>query len=82
MFVTSVCNKLVMRSRFSELDYEAVNAVYENEKQKLTEALLKGASWEDVQEQRRLVTALASERHKKWKLMNPAEKQVRRDPRS
>ena len=71
-----------MRSRFRELDFEAVNAMYENEKQKLTEALLNGASWEEVQYQRRLVTTLAIERHKKWKLINPAENELRKDPRS
>jgi hypothetical protein len=69
-----------MRSRFREVDFEALNAMYENEKQKLTDALLSGASWEEVQDQRRLVTTLAIERHKKWKLMNPAENEVRRDP--
>ena len=69
-----------MRSRFRELDFEAVNALYEGEKQRLTEALLNGASWEEVQEQRRLVTLLAIERHKKWKLINPAENEMRKDP--
>ena len=69
-----------MRNRYSELDFEALNAMYENEKQKLTEALLKGYSWEDVQDQRRLVTTLAIERHKKWKQINPAENELRRDP--
>ena len=69
-----------MRSRFREVDFEALNAMYENEKQKLTDTLLGGASWEEVQDQRRLVTTLAIERHKKWKLMNPAENEVRRDP--
>ena len=69
-----------MRSRFRELDFEAVNALYESEKHKLTEALLNGASWEEVQDQRRLVTSLAIERHKKWKLTNPAENELRKDP--
>jgi hypothetical protein len=69
-----------MRSRLSEFDFEALNALYENEKQKLTEALLNGSSWEEVQDQRRLVTTLAIERHKKWKLLNPAENEIRRDP--
>ena len=69
-----------MRSRFREIDYEALNAMYENEKQKLTEALLKGSSWEEVQDQRRLVTTLAIERHKKWKQINPAENELRRNP--
>ena len=69
-----------MRSRFREVDFEALNAMYENEKQKLTDALLGGASWEEVQDQRRLVTTLAIERHKKWKLMNPAENEVRKEP--
>jgi hypothetical protein len=69
-----------MRSRFRELDFEAVNALYESEKYKLTEALLNGASWEEVQDQRRLVTSLAIERHKKWKLTNPAENEMRKDP--
>ena len=74
------CNNGEMRNRYSEVNFEAINAMYEREKQRLTEALLGGASWEEVQDQRRLVTTLAIERHKKWKLLNPAENEVRRDP--
>jgi hypothetical protein len=40
---------------------------------------LNGASWEEVQEQRRLVTLLAIERHRKMPPANPAEQQVRND---
>jgi hypothetical protein len=69
-----------MRSRLSELGFEVLNAMYEKEKQRLTDALLNGSSWEEVQDQRRLVTTLAIERHKKWKLVNPAENEIRRDP--
>jgi hypothetical protein len=69
-----------MRSRLSELGFEALNAMYEKEKQQLTDALLNGSSWEEVQDQRRLVTTLAIERHKKWKLLHPAENEIRRDP--
>ena len=69
-----------MKSRFSEFDFEALNIMYEKEKQRLTDALLNGSSWEEVQDQRRLVTTLAIERHKKWKLINPAENEIRRDP--
>ena len=53
------------RSGFSELDFNTLNVMYEREKQQLTAALLNGASWEEVQDQRRLVTSLAIERHKK-----------------
>ena len=69
-----------MRKRFSELDFEDLNVLYENEKQKLTQALLNGESWEEVQDQRRLVTVLAIERHRKWTMIHPAENEIRKSP--
>jgi hypothetical protein len=68
-----------MRNRLGGLDFDTLSMLYEKERQHLTNALLNGASWEEVQEQRRLVTLLAIERHRKMPPANPAEQQVRND---
>ena len=45
--------------KWEDLDAEALKARYEDEQQQLTNALLRGAAWEEVKEKRDAVTELS-----------------------
>ena len=61
-------------------ELEALKQLYEAEAEKLTLSLLNGASWEEVKDQRKLVTDLAIAIHKmKHANSNPAETSLRKD---
>ena len=61
-------------------ELEALKKLYEAEAEKLTVSLLKGATWEEVKDQRKLVTDLAIAVHKKkHSNSNPAETSMRKD---
>ena len=54
-----------MQKNLKNLDVKSLKEIYSRESQLLKEALLKGASWEDVKEIRRKVTELSILIHKK-----------------
>ena len=61
-------------------ELEALKKLYEAEAEKLTVSLLNGATWEEVKDQRKLVTDLAIAVHKKkHSNSNPAETSMRKD---
>ena len=61
-------------------ELEALKKLYEAEAEKLTVSLLNGATWEEVKDQRKLVTDLAIAVHKKkHSSSNPAETSMRKD---
>ena len=61
-------------------ELEALKQLYEAEAEKLTLSLLNGATWEEVKDQRKLVTDLAIAVHKmKHASSNPAEISLRKD---
>ena len=58
-------NRPIMKASWSELEVEALRALFEKESMHLKTALLSGASWEEVQDQRKKVTELSIALHKK-----------------
>ncbi len=66
-----------MVKRWEELDVDALRACYELEQQQLANALLKGATWEEVSETRRNVTELSILLYRRYS-GNPAEYQSNR----
>ena len=69
-----------MGRNLSEYDLAALRSLYEEEKARLTEALLSGAPWDTLREQRYRVTELSIAVHRKATLENnPAENNTRRD---
>ncbi len=60
------------------LDLETLKVLHEREASKLRAALINGASWEDLQEQRHLVTEISIVIHqKRMSSSNPAESSTR-----
>ena len=49
-----------METDYTDYDLGSLKALYENEARKLRNKLLSGQSWEDVQEERRCMTNIAS----------------------
>lgn len=71
-----------MEPNWSELNVDALEVLYENEASALRTALLNGASWEDVKDQRKKVTELSIALHKKIHASaNPAESTDRSEKR-
>ena len=63
------------------LDLNILKTMYEKEATVLKNALLNGASWEEVKDQRRKVTELAIAMHKlRYRTGNPAESSSRHTP--
>ena len=82
----SLCGKLneqkvVMDKNLSSLDLNTLKGMYEKESGELKAALLRGAGWDDLREQRHRVTDLAIAIHKKRMMPgnNPAEASTRSD---
>jgi len=63
------------------LNLDDLNTMYEREEASLNTALLNGALWEEVRDQRKNVTELAIAIHKKTQIINsnPAESVYRKD---
>lgn len=71
-----------MELNWSEMDVDALRLAYEEEASKLKAALLNGASWEEMKDQRKAVTELAIALHKKINTSgNPAESADRSEKR-
>jgi hypothetical protein len=70
-----------MNRNLSSLDLLTLKAMYEAEAEKLSSALLNGATWEETREQRKEVTELSIALHKMRfpQPQNPAEGFTRRD---
>ena len=69
-----------MERNLCSFELEALKKLYETEAEKLTVSLLNGATWEEVKDQRKLVTDLAIAVHKKkHSNSNPAETSMRKD---
>lgn len=69
-----------MERNLCSFELEALKKLYEAEAEKLTVSLLNGATWEEVKDQRKLVTDLAIAVHKKkHSNSNPAETSMRKD---
>ena len=69
-----------MTSNVWEHELDMLRERYEKERSALTAALLNGVSWESLKDQRRIVTELAIELHKKMTAYgNPAETQTRKN---
>lgn len=67
---------------WGEMDVDALRHAYELEASKLKTALLNGASWEEMKDQRKTVTELAIALHKKINTSdNPAESADRSEKR-
>lgn len=67
-----------MKASANDLELEDLRMLFEKESSNLKTALLNGSSWEDVQDQRKKVTALSIALHKKMQASlivsdNPAE---------
>ena len=73
-----------MEKTLCSLDLNILKEMYERESSKLKEALLHGADWEAVRDQRHTVTELAIAIHQKRfpQNNNPAENDVRPSRRS
>lgn len=72
---------LLMDKNLCGLDVNLVKTIYEKEAITLKNALLNGASWEEVKDQRRKVTELAIALHKlRHSSGNPAESSSRLAP--
>jgi hypothetical protein len=71
-----------MESNWNELDADNLKALYEKESLGLRTALLNGATWEEVKDQRQRVTELSIALHKKINTSgNPAESTDRSEKR-
>jgi hypothetical protein len=63
-----------MEMEWNEFDVDSLKAMYDQEAAALKSALLKGTSWNDLKEQRQIVTELSIALHKKiHSSSNPAE---------
>ena len=70
-----------MDRSLSGIDVDTLRALYESESARLRKALLEGASWDDLRDQRKNVTELAAALHKnRMEKDNPAESARRKDP--
>jgi hypothetical protein len=71
-----------MERNLCSFDLSALKELYNKEAEILQVALLDGASWEDMKDQRLIVTELAIALHKKIQgsTGNPAENSLRGDP--
>jgi hypothetical protein len=70
-----------MEQTLWSLDLDTLKLLYDKEAAALRTALINGASWEDVKEQRKIVTDLAITLHKKrMGFPNPAESKIRDTP--
>jgi hypothetical protein len=69
----------VMERNLCSLDLNTLKVLYDKEAAALSDALLNGASWNEVREQRKNVTELAIEIHKRRYIssQNPAEQSIR-----
>ena len=70
----------MMESKPGQTDFAALKSSYEREAAALRTALINGASWDEVKEQRVRVTQLAIEVHRKLHggtVANPAERSIR-----
>ncbi|HEU4473114.1 MAG TPA: hypothetical protein VFR58_18610 [Flavisolibacter sp.] len=72
-----------MDSNLCRLDLDTLKTMYEQEASVLKTALLSGASWEELHEQRQMVTELAIALHQKKQSVgaHPAETRSRSDSR-
>ena len=70
-----------MESNLEHVDLTTLKTTYEREAAALSTALINGASWDDVKEQRIRVTHLAIEVHRKLHASspNPAERSIRNE---
>jgi hypothetical protein len=66
-----------MEKEWRSLDAEALRSLYQQKQQEFTVALLNGADWKEVQEQRKLVTELSIALYKRVNEQNPAENNTR-----
>jgi hypothetical protein len=66
-----------MEQEWRSLDAEALRSLYQQKQQEFTTALLNGADWKEVQEQRKLVTELSIALYKRVNEQNPAENNTR-----
>lgn len=81
VFVTQPLNHLGMNRSLWEFDADVLRAMYESESVKLRDALLDGASWDELRDQRKTVTELAAALHQhRGAQENPAESATRKDP--
>jgi len=62
-----------MEIEWENMDRTALQALYEQQFQQLSSALLDGAKWEDVKQQRLLLTELSIFLDKRGGTANPAE---------
>lgn len=71
-----------MERNLCSFDLSSLKELYNKEAEILQVALLDGASWEDMKDQRLMVTELAIALHKKIHETtgNPAENSLRSDP--
>lgn len=73
---------MVMESNWNELDLDSLKLMHEKESSNLRTALLNGATWEEVKDQRKRVTELSIALHKKINASgNPAESTDRSEKR-
>lgn len=69
-----------MERNLQHINLGTLKTLYNKEVEALHARLLSGASWEDTQEQRRLVTELSIAMHRRTSTIssaNPAESQIR-----
>jgi len=62
-----------MEEHWGAVDLNTLKALYEKEQEKLTAALLSGAEWKEVQDQRKNVTELSILLYRRTQSENPAE---------
>jgi hypothetical protein len=80
VFVTQLCNTVNMNRSLSEIDVDILKAMYETESVRLRQALLEGASWDELMDQRKYVTDLAvAIDNRKHSDANPAESSRRKN---
>lgn len=68
-----------MRVDYRDMDSAALRGLYEQKLQELSKALLEGASWEQVQDQRFLLVELSRQLSKAGAPHTPAEQPARRN---
>lgn len=61
-----------MENEFEKLDGAALKTLYEKQLQDLSDALLNGAEWKDVQDKRKLLIVLSKRMHRE-RSTGPAE---------
>jgi len=71
----------MMERKLWGLDLNILKNMYDREAASLKTALLNGASWDEVKDQRRKVTELSIAIHKlRYRSGNPAESSSRKEP--